>query len=166
MPAFRRDMDLCLGGGPGESRPVRTAHYSPLLHNAILAIGCCLYRGDRIHSSFPKIRSLYMGEENGTEADPADRAADAFAAKAKECFDVECERPMLSTVNGLLLMASFRSCRAQPNLGRTYIAGIKSCGLANDEHAPDVYFGCAVRTSSTVRQLFSPCRSEADDLRM
>lgn len=75
-----------------------------------------MWHGERIKKPFPPINQS-AAPEDAAERDLADMAADAFMARAKECFDVECERPMQSLVNGLLLMASFNSSRARPNLG-------------------------------------------------
>lgn len=82
-------------------------------------MGASMWHGDRITKSFPPINQSIVadGPEN---RDLADMAADTFLARAKDCFDVECERPMQSLVNGLLLMASFNSGRARPNLGREF----------------------------------------------
>lgn len=115
--AFKRDLQVCLGPSyDGKAPPSRTPFYSPLLHNMVLAMGARLWHGERITKPFPPINQSVVAEES-SERDLADMAADAFLARAKECFDVECERPMQSLVNGLLLMASFNSGRARPNLG-------------------------------------------------
>ena len=81
-----------------------------------------MWHGDRIKKPFPPINQSAVPEDTAERdlADLADMAADAYMARAKECFDIECERPMQSLVNGLLLMASFNSGRARPNLGCTY----------------------------------------------
>lgn len=115
--AFKRDLQVCLGPSwDGNTPPTRTPFYSPLLHNIVLAMGARMWHGERVMKPFPPINQSAVPEEAG-ERDLADMAADAFHARAKECFDVECERPMQSLVNGLLLMASFNSGRARPNLG-------------------------------------------------
>ncbi|KAL7006710.1 hypothetical protein EMMF5_003596 [Cystobasidiomycetes sp. EMM_F5] len=78
-----------------------------------MAIGASLWHGERITEPFPALRDY--PESAG---DPAEIAGDAFANQAKSYFNEECEMPMQSTVNGLLLLASFYSGRGKPNLGR------------------------------------------------
>lgn len=82
-------------------------------------MGARMWHGDRITKPFPPINQSVVPESAAAspDRDLADMAAETFVARAKECFDVECERPMQSLVNGLLLMASFNSGRARPNLG-------------------------------------------------
>lgn len=120
MQAFKRDMNLCSNASAIPA--ARTPHYSALLHNMVLAIGVSMWRGDSIQEEFHatrlKLDHLHRGEDSLAEI-----AADAFFQRAQQFFEIEAERPMQSTVNGLLLMASFSSGRAKPNLGR------KSCPL-------------------------------------
>lgn len=147
---FKRDMQLCLGPSiNGQAPPTRTPFYSPLLHNIVLAMGACMWRGDRISRPFPPINEKAVPACTFSR-DEADMAGDAFGAKAKECFDVECERPMQSTVNGLLLLASFNSGRARPNLGRESDGPIVASLLTDFDHSSDVLFTAAVATSHTV----------------
>ncbi|KAM0747627.1 hypothetical protein T439DRAFT_383241 [Meredithblackwellia eburnea MCA 4105] len=89
---FRRDMRLCDGSSP--ARPSRTSYYSSLLHNAVLSLATA-------YSDDPRLEG----------------AGVAFADKAKEAMEEEAERPMLSTVQGLMLLGSYYSGRARHGLG-------------------------------------------------
>ena len=78
---------------------VRTAHYSPFLHNAILSIACAF-------SDDPIIRQCGNRE--------------LFAKKAKEVLEDECIRPTISTVSGFQFLASYHSGRNEHGLGFLY----------------------------------------------
>ena len=78
-----------------------------------------MWRGQHINEEF-KAGRLRINPLRHFEDDVAEIAADAFFERAQHFFQIEVERPMQSTVNGLLLMASFSSGRAKPNLGRKY----------------------------------------------
>lgn len=99
---FRRD----LAGSPANEGSVirarRTAYYSPLLHNILLAIGV----------SFLEI-----------EAGVRDQLGIAFSKRAKDLLEEEAESPMLSTISGLLLLGTYHASVARQNLGFIY-AGI------------------------------------------
>jgi hypothetical protein len=123
-----------------------------MLHNAILALGCALYRGTQVepfqdvnassaalvnHPFVPPVLLPY-DEEGITSADLASRA---FYGTATGYLEAEAERPMLSTVRGLLLIArlvvlsdvvvrvgthekdgSFNSSNSRPNIGYIYVS--------------------------------------------
>lgn len=96
--AFRRDMAACLGSSL-PSPPTRLSGYSPLLHNAILALACALSDDRRAkESSAPK----------------------SLARQAKAFVEDEGERPTLSTLQGLLLVGSFHSGNRLQGLGYIY----------------------------------------------
>lgn len=96
--AFRRDMAACLGSSL-PSPPTRLSGYSPLLHNAILALACALSDDRRAKdSSAPK----------------------SLARQAKAFVEDEGERPTLSTLQGLLLVGSFHSGNRLQGLGYIY----------------------------------------------
>ncbi|GAA5899523.1 hypothetical protein JCM8208_000581 [Rhodotorula glutinis] len=96
--AFRRDMAICLGSSL-PSPPTRLSGYSPLLHNAILALACALSDDQR-------------AKESG--------AAKSLARQAKALVEEEGERPTLSTLQGLLLVGSFHSGNRLQGLGYLY----------------------------------------------
>lgn len=94
-------MNTCLSAAPGTSL-VRTSFYSPLLHNAILGLGCWNCDDSRTH-------------------DPD--VAEWFIARAQAAINAEGEHPTLSTLQGLLVTGNYFTCANKPNLGYLY-AGI------------------------------------------
>jgi hypothetical protein len=102
-----QDIHLALGDDP----PEKTAHYSPLLHNAILAIGFGL-------SDDPRLRQL--------------ETRNIFARQAKGFLDYEGMNPNVATVQGLAHLASFHSLNAEHNLGWLYIGMASRCAYARE----------------------------------
>jgi hypothetical protein len=96
------------------SPPLKTAHYSPMLHNALLAVATAF-------SDDPRIK------------DPAARRL--FADKAKSCLESECEFPKLSAITALSILANYYSSENHPTLGYIYFGmfasawshGLSSC---------------------------------------
>ncbi|EJT98056.1 hypothetical protein DACRYDRAFT_101988 [Dacryopinax primogenitus] len=82
-----------------ELDPQRTAQYSPLLHNAILALATA-WSDDPVLSS-PEVR-------------------DKFARRAKVCIDIEASKPTLSTLHGLTILSSYYSGKGDQGLGWMY----------------------------------------------
>lgn len=93
-------MHACLSLTPG-SGPTRTSHYSPVLHNALLASACQLSDDIRANDSV---------------------AAALLRASQHELF-IEGDRPTLSTIQGVLLIANYFTCIGKHGLGYFY-AGI------------------------------------------
>lgn len=129
MPSFRRDLARCLSPSASPS-PSRTDFYSPMLHNAILALACSLYRGPRIVKPFPPINpnapalqlfpqgpSTFFSESEQSTLDSSELAGLAFYNQARASLESECENPMLSSVRALICFASFQSNLARCNLG-------------------------------------------------
>nr|XP_019045924.1 hypothetical protein I302_06315 [Kwoniella bestiolae CBS 10118]OCF24854.1 hypothetical protein I302_06315 [Kwoniella bestiolae CBS 10118] len=88
---------------------VKTPHYSPMLHNAILAIGL------------------------GMSDDPYLRASEtrkSFAKKAKDYIDYEGMNPTVATVQAFAHLASYHSLAAEHNLGWLYIGQALRTGVA------------------------------------
>jgi hypothetical protein len=85
-----------------QSHRKRTSHYSPVLHNAILAIAC-------EYSDDPRASNEEVG-------------ALLLRAAQHELF-AEGDRPSLSTVQGTLLMGQYFMCNGKHGLGYFY-AGI------------------------------------------
>ncbi|WRT67559.1 uncharacterized protein IL334_004531 [Kwoniella shivajii] len=75
--------------------PVKTAHYSPMLHNAILAIALGF-------SEWPYLR--------------ASDTRKIFAKKAKDFIDYEGMNPAVATVQAFAHLASYHSLAAEHNL--------------------------------------------------
>lgn len=98
MYSFRADMAICLAPGG----PTRTQNYSPMLHNACLAVGLRLWQGDQVQP-FPE---LVVVKNGALEACDAERASAVCYHHARSFVEDEAERPMLSTIRGLLLVAS------------------------------------------------------------
>lgn len=94
-PLFLRDMCRALSV-PKNEIPPRQSHYSPMLHNAILAVGTAF-------SDVPAIRDL--------------RSRMYFLEKANSYFDEECSRPQLCVVQALALIGSFHSSQGDRTLG-------------------------------------------------
>ncbi|GAA5871785.1 hypothetical protein JCM1840_003999 [Sporobolomyces johnsonii] len=143
MPRFRQDMQLSLSRPFGPSQPpapTRTDFYSPMLHNAVLALGCFLHKGDRV-KPFPPVNlaasalklypqgtsTFFSPEFDTTKLPTSDLAAIAFYNHASAAMELEAECPMLSTVRALFLIASFNSSFARCNSG--YLIAIR-CAAA------------------------------------
>ena len=101
---FRHDMMVAL------KHPFpRTPHYSPLLHNAILAIALGF-------SDDPDLRH------------PSTRAI--FSRRAKSFIDEEGMSPTVATVQALAHIASYHSLGAEHNVGWLYIGMAFRCAVA------------------------------------
>lgn len=101
---FQRDMHRCLTI-PGISPPLKTAHYSPMLHNALLAVATAF-------SDDPVIK------------DPGTRQQ--YADKAKSFLENECEMPKLSAMTALSILANYYSSTNHPTLGYIYFGNLSS----------------------------------------
>lgn len=77
------------------SRHQGSSRYSPMLHNAILALACT-YADDPILQS--------------------QRVRDLFGTKAKGMIDQECLRPTLATVEALALLSSYHASKMEDGL--------------------------------------------------
>ncbi|KZO91935.1 hypothetical protein CALVIDRAFT_541422 [Calocera viscosa TUFC12733] len=100
---FWRDLAL-LSSSPDDDtgaprEPQRTAQYSPLLHNALLALATAW-------SDEPSLRSAAV--------------RDKFARRAKVCIDIEASKPTLSTLHGLTMLSSYYSGKGDQGLGWMY----------------------------------------------
>jgi len=99
VPAlFLRDMYLALRL-PASHTPQKTAHYSPMLHNALIALATAF-------SDNPHLRNL--------------KTRLTFLEKAKSYIDIECDCPNISVVSGLAMIGNFYSSMAQQGLGYLY----------------------------------------------
>ena len=88
---------------PASHTPQKTAHYSPMLHNALIALATAF-------SDNPHLRNL--------------KTRLAFLEKAKSYIDIECDCPNISVVYGLAMIGSFHASMDQPGLGFLYFGNI------------------------------------------
>jgi hypothetical protein len=96
VPAlFLRDMYRSLSVPASHPSP-KTPHYSPMLHNALVALGLAFVDDQ-------KLRDL--------------KSRQYFANKAKSYIESECSKPNLSVVNALSILASFHSSKGDQTLG-------------------------------------------------
>jgi hypothetical protein len=91
--------------------PVKTPHYSPMLHNAILAIGLCF--SDEPYLRQPAVRKI-------------------FAREATTHLESEGMNPTVATVQALAHLASYYSLAAEHNLGWLYIGMALRCAMARE----------------------------------
>lgn len=95
---FLRDMYETLST-PRSQMPPKTAHYSPMLHNSILAVATAF-------SDDPRIRDL--------------KARQTFATLAKSYVETECQQPNISVVHALSCLGSYHSGLGEQTLGYLY----------------------------------------------
>ncbi|KAL0945802.1 hypothetical protein HGRIS_012089 [Hohenbuehelia grisea] len=99
VPAlFLRDMCRALTA-PASQPPPRTTHYSPMLHNALIAVATAF-------SEDPRIRDL--------------RSRQYYAQAAKSYIEAECQNPNICVVHALSILASFHSSQGDQTLGYMY----------------------------------------------
>jgi hypothetical protein len=82
-----------------DQAPPKTPHYSPMLHNAIVALAAAF-------SDNPTLRDI--------------RTRRQFAKAAKAYIEEECEKPTICVVQALSLLGSFHSSNGDQNLGYLY----------------------------------------------
>lgn len=90
---------------PASHPPPKTPHYSPMLHNALVALGLAFLDD-------PNLRDL--------------KSRQYFANKAKSYVETECAKPNLSVVNALSILASFHSSQGDQTLGYLYFGASHS----------------------------------------
>ncbi|KAF8624671.1 hypothetical protein AX17_007002 [Amanita inopinata Kibby_2008] len=95
---FLRDMYRSLSS-PRHQAPPKTPHYSAMLHNALIAVASAF-------SDDPRIRDL--------------KSRRYFAAEAQSYFEIECQKPNLSTMHALSILASFHSSQGDQSSGYMY----------------------------------------------
>ena len=81
------------------SSAIKTTHYSPMLHNALISVATAF-------SDDPRVRDL--------------RARQAFAKEAKGYLETECQMPTISVVHALSMLGSFHSGIGEQTLGYLY----------------------------------------------
>jgi hypothetical protein len=103
---FWRDMYFALKPQALPSS-LRTAHWSPFLHNSLLSVALSF-------SDKKEVRS----RENRM----------LFAKSAKEQMDSECLKPEISTITGFSFLGSFHSGQNEHGLGFTYFGiSVRMC---------------------------------------
>jgi Fungal specific transcription factor domain len=96
VPAlFLRDMFRALG--PSQTPP-KTSHYSPMLHNALVAL------------------ALAFADEPWNDI----KTRQIYASAAKSFIEDECRKPNLSVVHALSILASYHSSLGDQTLGYMY----------------------------------------------
>ncbi|KAJ7731550.1 hypothetical protein DFH07DRAFT_755597 [Mycena maculata] len=121
VPAlFLRDMHRHLSN-PRSGVPPKSPHYSPMLHNALIALATAF-------SDDPRISARESREH--------------FVAAAKSYLEDECQRPAISVVHALSLIGSYHSMQGEPMLGYLYFGMSARMGQA---------LGLSVDSSAWVR---------------
>lgn len=95
---FLRDMYRALATARTQTPP-KTTHYSPMLHNALMAVATAF-------SDDPRVRDL--------------KSRQAFAIMAKSCIESECQQPNISVVHALSVLGSYHSGLGEQTLGYLY----------------------------------------------
>jgi Fungal specific transcription factor domain len=94
---FLRDMYRSLNVPPTQTPP-KTPHYSPMLHNALVALALAFSDGP-----FKELKTRQY-----------------YATHAKSFIEDECRKPNLSVVHALSVLASFHSSQGDQTLGYMY----------------------------------------------
>jgi hypothetical protein len=110
-PCFLRDMYIALTR-PASQTPPKLRHYSPMLHNSILAVASAF-------ADDPEVKAASSRQ--------------AFANMATRSLEAECERPTLSAVIALSILANYHSSRKSPTLGYMYFGTIAYCREARSD---------------------------------
>ena len=118
-PLFLRDMYRALSV-PRTQTPPKTTHYSPMLHNALLALALAFLDD-------PSVRDY--------------KARQYFADEAKKYLETEASKPNLSTVHALSILGTFHSSQGAQTLGFMYFGehlSISSCCPAMRFSSPSI----------------------------
>ncbi|KAK0469221.1 uncharacterized protein EV420DRAFT_15384 [Desarmillaria tabescens] len=95
---FFRDMRRAISV-PAHQTPPRTAHYSPMLHNALVALATAF-------SDDPQIRDF--------------KSRNYFADEAKRRWEDECRKPTISVAQALSILSSFHTTNGDHTIGYMY----------------------------------------------
>jgi len=115
MDQFKQGMCRCLTNSAQHPPLYRSTHYSPFLHNAVLSLACTLWKGGQVQPfPFPD-PTLHPNH-----LEPAAVASNAFYDQAMRLVEGEMTRPIVSTVRGMMLIASINASRSRATLGYTY----------------------------------------------
>jgi len=95
---FLKDMYRVLSVPRSQETP-KTAHYSPMLHNSIIALALAF-------SEDPRFRDL--------------KARQYFIDAAKTYMEAECQKPTLAVVQALSFLGTFHGSQGDQGLGFMY----------------------------------------------
>ncbi|RXW17748.1 hypothetical protein EST38_g8099 [Candolleomyces aberdarensis] len=127
-PLFLHDMCQVLSMPRGQMPP-KTAHYSPMLHNAILAVGLAFLDD-------PAVQDY--------------KARHCFAEEAKKYIETEFSSPSLCSVAALSMIATFHSSQGDETLGFMYF-GLNLPSTMNILASPDTL--CLLGMSARMSQV-------------
>lgn len=106
---------------PSEEKPVitgpKTVHYTPMLHNAILAVALAYSDDQRLSRRSTRAK---------------------FVEKAKSTLEQECSRPSLACVQALAYISSFYSGEGEQTLGFLFFGMSIRMGQARKSHHPEM----------------------------
>jgi len=107
--------------------PPKTPHYSPMLHNALVALGTAFLDD-------PNLRDF--------------KSRRCFVDAAKHYLEVECQKPQLSVVHALDFLAGFHASQGDQTLGFLYFGQSPSHSLET------LFFdkGCVIGMSARMSQ--------------
>ena len=133
---FLRDMRRALNLPPSQDPP-KTPHYSPMLHNALVALALAFLDD-------PRLRDF--------------KTRQYFAERAKSFLEAECREPNISVVQALSLVGSFHSSQGDQTLGYMYCGTffrLMETYLSLINATPSlVLIGMSVRVSQARRSYF------------
>ena len=93
---------------PPSVPPPKLSHYSPMLHNALLALATAYSDDPRVHDiEFRRI----------------------FARRAKSYIEKDCLTPNVCVVGALSLLSTFHSSRGEQSLGYLYAGTLAFASL-------------------------------------
>ena len=92
--------------GPSQTPP-KTPHYSPMLHNALVALALAF-----TDEPFNDIKTRQI-----------------YAATAKSFIEAECRKPNLSVVHALSVLSSYHNSLGDQTLGYMYFGMTSFCRL-------------------------------------
>ncbi len=146
VPAlFLRDMYRALSH-PRSRTPPKTPHYSPMLHNSLIALALAFLDD-------PKFRDL--------------KSRQYFAEKAKSFTEAECQKPNISVVQALSFLGSFHSSQGDQTLGYLYFGAHRSLEPSYQTQSNVIFLltllGMSVRVAQACRLYIYPFIFAAND---
>lgn len=108
---------------PPSAPPPKTPHYSPMLHNAILALAAAF-------SDDPNVHRVEFRRY--------------FAIRAKSYLESDCLQPSVALVSALSLLATFHSSRGEQSLGYLYAGTFIDAFNLHPRNSPRLDQACPV----------------------